>query len=305
MKQERDILLHANGLGRREGRKVRVEGLDLDLARGQVLGLLGVNGAGKSTALALLSGALRPTSGRVEILGLDLHRQPQRAKRHLGLLPENPPLYPNLSVDENLDFAARLRTLRGRAVRAARERVKRRLDLESFGRRLCGRLSRGMAQRVGIAQALIHDPEVLILDEPTAGLDPAQAAELRALVGDIRARCAVLLATHILRDVEVLCEEVVVLREGRIAARERLHEQQLARVRLLRPPPTGELERLPGVHGVRQLGEGWFELALAQAPADLASRIALRDWGLAAFVPRGQDIERLVDSLVGVGEEAA
>ena len=305
MIQEQDILLQASGLGRRDGRNMRLEGLDLVLRPGQVLGLLGVNGAGKSTTLALLSGALRPTSGRVEILGIDLHRHPRRAKRHLGLLPERPPLYPNLTVDENLDFAARLRGLKRKAARAAREQVKRQLDLAAFGRRLCGRLSKGMAQRVGIAQALIHQPQVLILDEPTAGLDPVQASELRALIGEIRSRCGILLATHILRDVEQLCEEVVILREGRLAAHEHLHEQNRARIHLLQPPASECLERLPGVAGVQELGSGWFDLLLDQAPGDLAREIALHDWGLAAYVPRRHDIEHLVNTLVGVDQEAA
>ena len=305
MIQERDILLQASGLGRRDGRTQRLEGLDLVLRRGQVLGLLGVNGAGKSTTLALLSGALRPTSGRVEILGIDLHRHPRRAKRHLGLLPERPPLYPNLTVDENLDFAARLRGMKGRAARSARERIKRQLDLAAFGARLCGRLSKGMAQRVGIAQALVHEPQVVILDEPTAGLDPAQARELRTLIGDIRSRCGVLLATHILRDVEELCEEVLILRDGRLAAHERLHERNRICIHLLRPPEKETLERLPGVAGVRSQGGGWFELALDDAPAELAREIALHDWGLDAYVPRRHDIESLVGILVGIDEEAA
>ena len=305
MIQERDILLQASGLGRRDGRNQRLEGLDLVLRRGQVLGLLGVNGAGKSTTLALLSGALRPTSGRVEILGIDLHRHPRRAKRHLGLLPERPPLYPNLTVDENLDFAARLRGMKGKAARSARERIKRQLDLATFGTRLCGRLSKGMAQRVGIAQALVHEPQVVILDEPTAGLDPAQARELRTLIGDIRSRCGVLLATHILRDVEELCEEVLILRDGRLAAHERLHEQNRVRIHLLRPPGKESLERLPGVAGVRSQGGGWFELALDDAPAELARDIALHNWGLDAYVPRRHDIESLVGILVGIDEEAA
>ena len=257
MIQERDILLQASNLGRRDGRNQRLEGLDLVLRRGQVLGLLGVNGAGKSTTLALLSGALRPTSGRVEILGIDLHRHPSQAKRHLGLLPERPPLYPNLTVDENLDFAARLRGMQGKAARSARERIKRQLDLGAFGARLCGRLSKGMAQRVGIAQALVHEPQVVILDEPTAGLDPAQARELRTFIGDIRSRCGVLLATHILRDVEALCEEVLILRDGRLAARERLHEQNRVRIHLLRPPPRkGKPGTASGRGGRAQPGRG-------------------------------------------------
>ncbi|HHH13577.1 MAG TPA: ABC transporter ATP-binding protein [Thiolapillus brandeum] len=298
-----DILLQAKGLERRDGPRVRLRGLDLELRRGEVMGLLGVNGAGKSTALALLGGALRPTRGEVRILNHDLHRDPLRARRLLGLLPERPPLYPGLTLDENLDFAARLRGLSRREARKARERVKRQLDLVPFGRRLAGRLSRGMAQRAGIAQALVHTPRVLILDEPTAGLDPAQARDLRALVDELREDRAVLLATHLLQDVEQLCRRVTLLREGRVVLQERLDELPRARVRLLHPPSTEALLRLPGVTGARATGEGWFELTLEDAPADLAERIAHQGWGLADYLGGGRDLERLVTAMVE--EEAA
>ena len=297
-------LLQARGLERRDGRILRVCGLDLELHRGEVLGLLGVNGAGKSTTLALLSGALRPTRGRVEILGLDMHQQPLRAKRHLGLLPESPPLYPDLTVDENLDFAARLRGLGGSTAHEARKRVKRELDLGGFGRRLASRLSRGMAQRVGIAQAIIHDPEVLILDEPTAGLDPAQARELRQLIAGLRKGCAVLLATHILHDVEALCDRVAILREGRLVARHHL-DQTHVRVHLRHPPTPEELAALPGVRQARPADDGWFDLLLEGDNPDLARLLALREWGLEAFIPGRHDLEGLLGALVGTDQEAA
>lgn len=299
-----DILLQARDLERRDGGLIRVRDLDLVLRQGEIMGLLGINGAGKSTTLALLSGALRPTRGRVEVLGFDLHRRPREAKRHLGLLPESPPLYPNLTVDENLDFAARLRGLAGRAVPQAREQVKRQLELGGFGRRLCSRLSKGMAQRVGIAQSIIHQPEVLILDEPTAGLDPAQARELRQLVMALRGSCAVLLATHILRDVEVLCDRVSILREGRLVTHESLQHQHV-RVHLQRPPGAARLAGLTGVRAVHPAADGWFDLELEEVDTELARRIALHDWGLDAFIPGRHDLERLLGLLVGVDDEAA
>ncbi len=293
-----DILLQGEELGRRDGPVARLRGLDLELRAGEVTALLGVNGAGKSTALALLSGALRPTRGRVRVLGLDLHRQPRQARRHLGLLPERPPLYPELTVDENLDFAARLRGLDRRQARQARRRVKRQLDLTTFGRRLAGRLSRGMAQRVGIAQALVHEPEVVILDEPTAGLDPAQARELRQLIAGLGDGRAVLMATHLLQDVEQLCQQVIILREGRPVTRERLGEGKGARIHLQRPPAPGELQKLPGITRVTEQHDGWFELALEAPPETVARELALRDWGLTDFIQHRHDTERLVNLMV-------
>jgi ABC-2 type transport system ATP-binding protein len=303
MIENSDILLQARELGRREGPQIRVAKINLELTRGQALGLLGVNGAGKSTTLSLLSGVLRPTSGRVAVLGLDLQRQPRQAKRHLGLVPERPPLYPNLTVDENLDFAARLHGLARGAVAAARQRVKAQLGLEAFGRRLASRLSRGMAQRVAIGQALLHRPEVLILDEPTAGLDPEQAGSLRQLLAELRPHCALVLASHILLDVERLCDQVLVLRSGRVVAQETLGDDEGARIRLLRPPTAAALAALPGVKAVHPGEAGWFLLELEHPPAYLARQIALRDWGLAAFVPVTHDLEALL--LASAGAEAA
>ena len=293
-----DILLQAEGLTRQDGPVVRLRDLDLELYAGEVTGLLGVNGAGKSTALALLSGALRPTSGKVRVLDLDLHRQPRQAKRHLGLLPESPPLYPELTVDENLDFAARLRSLDRRQARLARRRVKKQLDLDAFGRRLAGRLSRGMAQRVGIAQALVHEPEVLILDEPTAGLDPAQAQELRKLIAGLGEERAVLMATHLLQDVELLCRQVIILREGRPVARERLGDGKAVRVHLRRPPAPERLQQLKGVARVAGQENGWFELTLEAPPETVVRELALRDWGLTDFIQHRHDTERLVSLMV-------
>ncbi len=275
-----------------------MRGLDLELRAGETTALLGVNGAGKSTTLALLCGALRPTRGQVRVLGMDLYRQPRQAKRHLGLLPERPPLYPELTVDENLDFAARLRGLDRRQAQQARRRVKQELDLTGFSRRLAGRLSRGMAQRVGIAQALIHQPEVVILDEPTASLDPVQAKSLRGLVAALGEKRAVLLATHLLADVEQLCHQVIVLRDGQVAARERLFDQPGARVHLLRPPPAEKLQAVPGVAEAHPQPNGWFQLILTAPPESALRELAQADWGLTDFIRGRHDLERLTNLMV-------
>ncbi|BAO45224.1 ABC transporter ATP-binding protein [Thiolapillus brandeum] len=286
-------LLKASGLGRTDQGRIRLVDFNLCLERGEIVGLLGVNGAGKSTALALLSGSLAPSRGEVQVLGKNLHGSP-RARRHIGLLPERAPLYPQLSVQENLDFAGRLRGLRGKALSQARKKVVRQLDLGSFQHRLCSRLSRGMAQRTAIAQALIHEPEILILDEPTAGLDPSQAQELRDLIGQVAPARATLLASHILEDMEQLCGRVKVLNQGRQVARQHLDDTHSIRVHLSRPPAQGTdfLLQLPGISQAQHQGDGWYQLALTQPVETLAPQLA--PWGLLALIPARYSLQSLL-----------
>ena len=280
------IMLKAENLGRTDGPHERVAGFNLNLQRGEIVGLLGINGAGKSTTLGLLSGALAPSTGKVEILGKDLHQQPD-ARACIGLLPERPPLYPELTVDENLDFAARIRGMKSDQLKTAREDIKQRCELTHLGRRLAGRLSKGYRQRSAIAQAMIHNPGVLALDEPTAGLDPAQADQLRKLIQSIAPERGIILASHILLDIEQLCQRVLVLDAGRLVAEHALTGQSnsMIRLRLARPPDLDQLRRLAGVVTAESLGEGWYALQTDANHAELAQAIAQRDWGMCAYVP--------------------
>jgi ABC-2 type transport system ATP-binding protein len=194
------------------GRRV-VADLNLNLDRGSVLGLLGVNGAGKSTTLRLIAGLLAPSSGQVLIGGVDLREEPASARR-LGYLPELTPLYPELRVDEYLRFCARLRGTRGGALEQAVSRVVERCGLGDVRRRLLGHLSKGFQQRAGIAQAIVHAPELIVLDEPASGLDPRQAVQIRALIRELGQEHAVILSTHLLPDVQACCARVAILHEG-------------------------------------------------------------------------------------------
>ena len=290
------FMLKAENLGRKDGHHKRVSGLNLSLKKGEIVGLLGINGAGKSTTLALLSGALAPSSGRVEIMGMDLHRQPG-AKRHIGLLPEKPALYPELTVDENLDFAARIRGMAASQAKAAREDIKQRCDLGKVGKRLAGRLSRGYQQRTGIAQAMIHSPAVLALDEPTAGLDPVQAHQLRSLIRSISPGCGIILASHVLLDMEQLCQRVLVLDDGRLVSERSLagESKGMVRLHLARPPGLEQLHRLAGVLTVESLEAGWYRLKAGTSDQELAQTIARRDWGMRAFIPESLDSRILSD----------
>ncbi|HEX7340939.1 MAG TPA: ABC transporter ATP-binding protein [Rhodanobacteraceae bacterium] len=210
-------LLQLENVSRRRAGRRAVEGLDLTLARGEVLGLLGVNGAGKSTTLAMLAGALRPSNGRILLDGQELAEQPELTRRLVGWLPERAPLWPELTVGEHLVAHGRLHGLRGTALRAACMAMLERLGLTDLRRRLVHALSQGQRQRVGLACALLHAPALLVLDEPGNGLDPVQTADLRVLIRE-RATdgAAVVLSTHLLPEVTAVCDRVAILHEGRL-----------------------------------------------------------------------------------------
>lgn len=279
-----DILLAAREISRRYGARPALRGIDLTLRRGEILGLLGLNGAGKSTTLRILTGVIAPHAGTVSVTGIDLKREPERAKRALGYLPETPPLYPDASVDEFLSFCAELHRVPRPAVAAAVARTKARCGIAEVGPRLIRNLSKGYQQRVGIAQAILHDPPVLILDEPTVGLDPVQIREVRELIRELGRTCAVLLSTHILSEVQSLCSRVVVLHEGRIAYDESARSSSQYLLLQLRDPPQRErIAGIAGVTGVEALAADRFSLR-TDDPDGVAERIAAaavaQGWGL-------------------------
>ena len=210
-------LLQLERISRRRAGRAAVQELNLELAPGQVLGLLGVNGAGKSTTLAMIAGALRPDAGAIRLNGADFLERPELARRLIGWLPERAPVWPELTVAEHLDAHGRLRGLRGAALREARDSVLARLELEPLARRLAGILSQGQRQRLGLACALLHRPALLVLDEPANALDPVQVAALRTLIRELAAAgTAVILSTHVLVEVTAVCDRVAILHEGRL-----------------------------------------------------------------------------------------
>lgn len=210
------ITLSAQHLTRFHGKRCAVNDVSFVLRRGEVLGLLGHNGAGKSTTLQMLAGALPPASGLVEICEISLARQPNLAKTCLGYLPEQPPLYRDMRVDDYLRFAARLHRVAPARLAEQLQLAKQRCGLLDHGHQFIGTLSKGYQQRVGIAQAIIHQPAVVILDEPTTGLDPAQLREIRDLIRTLGNDGSVILSTHLLHEVEQVCDRAVILREGKL-----------------------------------------------------------------------------------------
>jgi ABC-2 type transport system ATP-binding protein len=209
-------MIHVSHLTKYYGDYVAVRDVSFEVAQGQVVGFLGPNGAGKSTTMRILAGYLTATSGRATIAGLDVFWDPVAVRRKIGYLPENCPLYPEMRVREYLMYRAGIKGLHGSAARAAVGRVVERCWLTDVQRQLVGTLSKGYRQRVGLADAILHDPPVLILDEPTAGLDPTQIRETRELIRDLGRQHTVLLSTHILPEVEMTCDQAIIINRGRV-----------------------------------------------------------------------------------------
>ncbi|MSR15500.1 MAG: ATP-binding cassette domain-containing protein [Gammaproteobacteria bacterium] len=305
-----DVLLAARGVSRRYGTRIAVQGLNLELRRGEVLGLLGLNGAGKSTTLQILTGVLAPHSGVVKIGGHDLARSPLAAKRHVGYLPEIPPLYQDSQVDEYLRFCAELHAVPPVQVENAVARCVNRCGLTEVSHRLIRNLSKGYQQRVGIAQAIVHEPSVLILDEPTVGLDPAQIQEVRALIRTLGREHAVVLSTHLLAEADSLCSRVVILHHGRVVYDHVLGEGgRSLMVGFSAPPALKELSQLLNVRSVSMLAGGRFECLTDDlaATAEVITVAAVnRHWGLQELTPGKTTLERTFLELTrdhqGLGE---
>lgn len=214
-------MIEAKGLSKRYGDLVAVDRVSFSVAKGEVVGFLGPNGAGKTTTMRMLTGFLPPTDGTASIDGHDIFTDPIPARRAIGYLPESPPLYPEMTVGSFLAYVARIKDIARRERREAVDRAIERTALTSVRRQVIGTLSKGYRQRVGLAQAIVHDPPVLILDEPTAGLDPLQIREIRALITELadpskgEGQQTVILSTHILAEVEAICRRVILINQGR------------------------------------------------------------------------------------------
>jgi len=215
-------MIEVANLSKRYGDLRAIEGVSFTAGSGQILGFLGPNGAGKTTTMRIITGFMPATSGTVRVEGFDVFEQSNEVRRRIGYLPENPPLYNDMSVSSYLRFVARLKGIARREMGEALERVLATCGLDQVRDRLLGHLSKGYRQRVGLAQALIHDPPVLVLDEPTIGLDPRQIRDIRALVRTLGGKRTIVLSTHILSEVTEVCDKVVIINDGRIALEDQL-----------------------------------------------------------------------------------
>jgi ABC-2 type transport system ATP-binding protein len=297
---EEEILIRVDGLERHYGDTLAVRGVSFHVRRGEVLGFLGPNGAGKSTTMRIIAGSLAPGAGQVFVNGVDLLDQPREAKRQTGYLPEQPPLYRELTVDEYLGYCARLHGLPRAGIRAALDRAKERCGLKDVGHRLIGNLSKGYQQRVGIAQAILHSPAVVILDEPTVGLDPIQVREIRALIRELGGEHSVILSTHILPEVQAVCDRVQIIHEGRLVLDESLDRLSLdasasaLRVTFGRPPAFDRLQAIGGVSRVEDSGAGRYTLHYTADPTqDLLAQAVSGGWGLTELTPVRHSLEEL------------
>jgi ABC-2 type transport system ATP-binding protein len=277
--------------------------------RGEILGFLGPNGAGKTTTMRILTGYMPATEGRATVGGYDVFDPPIEAKRRTGYLPETPPLYPDMTVREYLDFVARIKGV-SPAERATRvDAAMKRTHVDDMASRFCGKLSKGYKQRVGLAQALLHNPEVLILDEPTAGLDPKQIIETRDLIRSLAGDHTIILSTHILPEVSQTCQRVVIINKGRVVAVDtpdnltaRLRGAETMYVQVDAPGEdvAAVLSRIPGVTRVgpadQRHDSGAFEVESERGRdvrRDIARGIVTSGWGLLELRPMRMSLEEI------------
>lgn len=246
-------IVRIKNLSHRYATSWAIRDINMEIPSNGIVGLLGSNGAGKSTTMNILCGSLNQTEGTVIIDGVDMRQQPKVAKRHIGFLPQTPPLYMDLTVDEYLRYCAALRRIPANQVEDAVAEARQRCGLSHFAHRLLKNLSGGYRQRVGIAQAIVHRPKLVVLDEPTNGLDPNQIIEVRALIKEIAADRAVIFSSHILSEVQLLCKEIKMIEDGRIVFSDTMEafnnyvEPHSVMMYLENPPAQEELMQVPGV----------------------------------------------------------
>jgi ABC-2 type transport system ATP-binding protein len=303
-------VIEVANLGKAYGPRVALQNVSFTVEKGAIMGFLGPNGAGKTTTMRILTGFIPATSGVAKVAGYDVFDDPVEVRRRVGYLPETPPLYPELSVGQYLDFCAELRGIpkRQRAVRVGE--IMERLGLRGWESRLLGSLSKGYRQRVGLAQALVHDPEVLILDEPTSGLDPGQVAGMRELVAGLAGKHTVILSTHILSEVEAMCPRAVIINQGKLVAQGSIDELRASapggshtfvEVQGIDAPGLGAM---PGIRLVEPAGfaEGWagFRIHAGSDPREaIVARAATGAFRLRTIEQRLPTLESAFLSIVG------
>ena len=256
-------MIQVSHLTKLYGPHAAVSDLNFEVKKGEIVGFLGPNGAGKSTTMKILTGFMPATEGKVSVAGFDVFENPIEVKKNVGFLPENPPVYPDMTVQDYLDFSGRLHQIPKKNLQSAITQVLEKTALTQVRKRLIGNLSKGYRQRVGLAQALIHNPQVLILDEPTVGLDPKQIIEIRELIKGLAGDHTVILSSHILPEVTATCQRIIVINKGRIVAEDSLQELT-ARIRkghiyslmVKNPIQTGveALRKIQGIHSVTAAG---------------------------------------------------
>jgi gliding motility-associated transport system ATP-binding protein len=300
-------MIEVENLTKRYGPTLAVSDVSFQVQKGEILGFLGPNGAGKTTTMRIITGFLSPSEGRVRVAGVDVTESPLEAKRHIGYLPENPPVYPDMTVNEYLSFVGRIKGLPRAELKKRVGEVSEKCAITDVQGRQIGRLSKGYRQRVGLAQALIHNPDILILDEPTAGLDPKQIIETRELIKGLAGQHTVILSTHILPEVSKTCQRVVVISEGTVVAMgapdeltARLQGYGSVLVTVEGPAPDimSKLQTVPGVNLVEPVEASGARVTLEvhtektqEVRSELARAIVESGWGLFELKTGGMSLE--------------
>ncbi len=296
-------LIQANGLHRFYGTTHAVNDVSIELQQGEILGLLGPNGAGKSSCLQMLCGVLAPSAGEITINGADLFEQPNLAKQNIGYLPDTPPLYSELTVNEYLLYAARLRRVKKSQLISFREQAIERCGLNDYSKKLVGNLSKGFQQRVGIAQAIIHQPNVIILDEPTVGLDPIQMIEIRKLILELGEQHGIILSTHILPEVQAVCNRVQVIHRGQSVFNKKISELKNTtqiELRLQTNIDIESLNALPGVQLAEIISSQHYLLSgenIQASLADISQYCVEKKWGLLELSQKENTLEQIFINL--------
>ncbi len=305
-------MIKVEGLTKRYARTIAVDNISFEVEKGQIVGFLGPNGAGKTTTMRVLTCFLPPSSGKVAVAGFDVLENPMEVKKRIGYLPETPPVYPEMEVVEYLLFVGKLKGIPAKEAPSRVEEVMKRCAIADVRTKLIGKLSKGYRQRVGLAQAIIHNPDVLILDEPTSGLDPKQIIETRELIRSLAGDHTIILSTHILSEVEQSCERVIIISRGKLVAIDsvsnltnRLRGAEAVALELEatvgRPNPTEVQQRLEQVSGVSRVvmkdsrdGKLVFEVESLQGRqirADLARTVVNSGWNLNELRSVGLSLE--------------
>jgi ABC-2 type transport system ATP-binding protein len=299
-------MIKVSGVTKKYPARLAVDNISFEVGRGEIVGFLGPNGAGKTTTMRMLTGYLSMNSGSIEVAGFDVAKEPQEVRRRIGYLPESCPLYPEMRVDEYLRFRAELKGVKLAARKAKINEVKEQCGLTDVGKRIIGQLSKGYRQRVGLADSLVHDPDLLILDEPTVGLDPYQIRQVRELIKQLSEKHTILLCTHILPEVEAICERILILSEGKIIASDteenlhrRLHacsviEMEIKADKAAATTKLGEIEGVD-IRAASELDDGWLWLELEADTSDMREELfnlaVTEGWALRELTEQEHSLE--------------
>lgn len=297
-------MIEVRGLSKDYGQRRAISDLNFEIAKGDVVGFLGPNGAGKSTTMKIITGYMAPSHGSAIVAGFDVFENPLEVKKRIGYLPETPPVYGDMYVRDYLQYVAELKGVAKPSLRKFVDNAIEKTNLGEVQNRLIQNLSKGFKQRVGIAQAIVSDPEVLILDEPTVGLDPKQVAEIRDLIQSLRGQHTIILSTHILPEVQATCEKIIIIHQGRIVAEDRIQnlesmEQGRSRLQIRLKKDATDLKSVIGdIAGVidaqRGVGDKEWSVSVTgdeDVIANVSSRLVTQGLGLLELSPQRLDLE--------------